>query len=82
MSFHQQLVRLGMELGLSISDYNMGVKEDINEVVKVTLAYLDLVNRGVQEGKLDKEDEKEYYAMVGQSWVSIQAKFDNEYLVN
>jgi hypothetical protein len=81
MSIEQHLVKLGVELGLSVSDYNSGITENLDDVVKLTLAYLAVLREGVQVGRLEKEEIQTYFALIGQSWGSVRGRFDNEYLV-
>ncbi len=81
MSIEQNLVKLGVELGLSVSDYNSGITDNLDDVVKLTLAYLSVLREGVQVGRLEKDEIQTYFALVGQSWGSVRGRFDNEYLV-
>ena len=81
MSIEQNLVKLGVELGLSVSDYNSGITENLDDVVKLTLAYLAILREGVQLGRLAKEEVQMYFSLVGQSWGSVRGRFDNEYTV-
>ena len=80
MSIEQNLVKLGVELGLSVSDYNSGITDNLDDVVKLTLAYLAILREGVQVGRLEKDEVQTYFALVGQSWGSVRGRFDNEYL--
>ncbi len=81
MSIEQNLVKLGVELGLSVSDYNSGITDNLDDVVKLTLAYLAVLREGVQVGRLEKDEIQTYFALVGQSWGSVRGRFDNEYLI-
>lgn len=76
----QNLVRLGVELGLSVNDYNAGLTESLDEVNKVTLAYLAAIKVALKEGVITSKEIRHYFALVGQSWGSIQARFENEYI--
>lgn len=74
------IVRLGMELALAVNDYNSRQTDAVDEIVKLTLAYLEAVKKGVAEGRIDSEDVNDYFALIGQSWSSVQARFENEYV--
>lgn len=74
------LVRLSMELALAVNDYNSGITETLDDVSKLTLAYLSAVKDALEEKTIKEEDVPEYFALVGQSWGSIRARFKNEYL--
>lgn len=74
------MVRLGMELALAVNDYNSGITKNLDEVSKLTLAYLAAVKLCLEEGSVKEEDVSDYFALVGQSWGSVQPKFENEYM--
>ena len=74
------LVRLGVELGLAVNDYNAGLTENLEEVNKITLAYLAAIKVALKEGVITSKEIRNYFALVGQSWGSIQARFENEYV--
>lgn len=74
------LVRLGMELGLAVNDYNAGLTENLDEINKITLAYLAAIKVALKEGLITSNEIRNYFALVGQSWGSIQARFENEYV--
>jgi hypothetical protein len=80
MSANHQIVRLGMELALAVNDYNSRITDNLTEVSKLTLAYLAAVNVALEEGRIQEEEVPEYFSLVGQSWGSIQARFENEYI--
>jgi hypothetical protein len=71
MSLHHALVRLGMELGLAVSDYNSRKTEHFDDIVKVTLEYLATVKEGVRQGLISEKELQEYFSLVGQSWGCI-----------
>ncbi len=79
MSVLHTIVKLSMELGLAVSEYNSENTESLEEVMKLTLAYLAKVKEAVHLGKIGEEELQEYFALVGQSWASIQPRFLNEY---
>lgn len=71
MSLLHQIVRLGVELGLTINDYNAQVTSNFDEIIRVTLAYLEKVREGVKEGVIHESEIGDYFSLVGQSWASI-----------
>lgn len=82
MSILRQIVRLTMELGLAVSDYNSRSIDSFDEIIKVTLAYLTKVKEAVSVGEIKPEEVEEYFSFVGQSWGSIQSRIENEYEKN
>jgi|LauGreDrversion4_2_1035121.scaffolds.fasta_scaffold00650_2 hypothetical protein len=81
MATHHALVRLGVELALAVNDYNSGITETLDEVTKLTLAYLEKVKEALQEKVIDETQVNDYFALVGQTWGSVQARFKNEFVV-
>lgn len=79
MTFISQIVRLTMELGLAVSDYNSHATDSFDEIIKITLAYLSKVKEAVRLGEIKASEVEEYFSFVGQSWGSIQSRLDNEY---
>lgn len=71
MSLLHQVIRLGNELGLAVSDYNSQVVNDYSEIIRVTILYLAKVKEAVHEKIVLEEDLPELFALVGQSWGSI-----------
>ena len=74
------VTRLGMELALAINDYNSEITDTLDEVLKLTLAYLSAVKDALDIEVISSRDLNDYFALVGQSWGSIRARFSNEYL--
>jgi hypothetical protein len=74
------VTRLGMELALAINDYNSDITDNLEEVIKLTLAYLAAVKEALTMGVISSRDLNDYFALVGQSWGSIRARFSNEYV--
>jgi hypothetical protein len=74
MSLLHQIVRLGVELGLTINDYNANVTDSFDDIIRVTLAYLDKVREGVKEGVIDESEIGDYFSLVGQSWASVTSR--------
>jgi hypothetical protein len=74
------MVRLGVELGLAVNDYNAGLTDTLDEVNKITLAYLASVKIALKEKVISGKDIRNYFALVGQSWGSIQLRAENEYV--
>ena len=81
-SIQQNFVRIGMELGLAVNDYNASLTNNLDEVTKLTLAYLAAMKIGLKCGVIVQKDIKGYFALIGQSWGSVQPRFENEYLRN
>ena len=69
-----QVVRLGVELGLAVNDYNSQVTNDFTEIIRTTLSYLEKVKEAVREGVIEEREIPDYFALVGQSWGAIQAR--------
>lgn len=80
MSIVHTITRLSMELGLAISDYNSHLTDSLDEIIKITIAYLAKVKEGVRQGMIQEEDVPEYFSLVGQSWSCIQFRGENEFL--
>lgn len=74
------LVRLGLELGLAVNDYNSGLFDTLDEVNKLTLAYLAAVKMAIEDKLIEGKEIRNYFALVGQCWGSVVGRFDNEYL--
>ena len=79
MTIITQIVRLSMELGLSVSEYNSHNTDSFDEIIKVTLAYLAKVKEAVRLGEIRPEEVEEYFSFVGQSWASITPRIENDY---
>ena len=69
-----------MELALAVNDYNSKITDNLEEVTKLTLAYLSAVKNALNHHIISNEDLNKYFALVGQGWGSIVARFDNEFL--
>jgi hypothetical protein len=80
-SHHHGLVRLGMDLGLAVSDYNSKDTDVFDEIIKLSLAYVSKVKQAVSEGQVREDDVADYFALLGSSWASIQPRVNNEYTV-
>jgi hypothetical protein len=74
MSLLHQVVRLGVELGLAVSDYNSHIVNDYSEIIRVTILYLSKLKEAVQARIVLEEELPEYFALVGQSWGSVIAR--------
>jgi hypothetical protein len=74
MTLLHQVVRLGVELGLAVSDYNSHIVDDYSEIIRVTILYLAKVKEAVHEKIVSEEDLPEFFALVGQSWGSVIAR--------
>ncbi len=80
MSLIHQVVRLGVELGLAINDYNSRVTDSFDDIIKVTFAYIEKLKQCVSEKLIPEAEIGDYFALVGQSWASIQPRIANEYV--
>ena len=80
-SHYHGLVRLGMDLGLAVSDYNSKDTDVFDEIIKLSLAYVSKVKQAVSEGQVREDDVADYFALLGSSWASIQPRVNNEYTV-
>ena len=69
-----------MELALAVNDYNSKITETLDDVQKLTIAYLTTVKLAIREGEVSSREVNDYFALVGQSWGSIQPRFENEFL--
>ena len=80
MDSTHNLVRLGVELGLAVNDYNAELTDNLDEVSKLTLAYLAAIKLAEKAGVITTKEIRQYFALVGQSWGSVQPRFENEHL--
>ena len=81
MSLVRQIVRLSLELGLAVSDYNSQATDSFDEIIKISLAYLSKVKEAARNREIKAEEIEEYFSFVGQSWASINSRVNNEYEV-
>ncbi len=81
MSLLRQIVRLSLELGLAVSDYNSQATDSFDEIMKISLAYLSKVKEAARVGEIKHDEIEEYFSFVGQSLASINPRIDNEYEV-
>lgn len=81
MSLMHQIVRLGVELGLTINDYNAGVTNSFDDIIKVTLVYIEKVKEGIKEGVIHESEIGDYFSLVGQSWASVISRVQNDYAI-
>jgi hypothetical protein len=69
----RELVRLSMELALSVNQYNSHATHNVDEIVSLTLLYLSTLKKAVEEKVVQEEDVAEYYAVVGKVWAAVDA---------
>lgn len=69
----RDLVRLSMELALSVNEYNSHTTHNVDEIVNLTLLYLSTLKKAVEEKVVNQEDVAEYYAVVGKVWAAVDA---------
>lgn len=74
MAYNAKIVRLSMELGLAVNDYNSNLVKNTDDIVRTTLDYLTAVKEGFNEGFIKESELAEFFALVGQSWASILRK--------
>jgi hypothetical protein len=79
VSLTHQITRLGMELALAVNDYNSHVTDSFDDIIKVTLAYMEKLKEAVRAKAIPETELNDYFALVGQSWASIQSRIMNEY---
>ena len=72
MAYDAKIARLSMELGLAVNDYNSGISTSLDDVIRTTLEYLAVVKEVYGEGHIEDDQLTEFFALVGQSWASIQ----------
>ena len=73
------LARLCSELGLAVNDYNRCQTDKFEEIVKLTLAYLNKVQINVKGGNIPEDELVDYFAIIGQTWAGIIPRINNEY---
>jgi hypothetical protein len=71
MGCDAKIVRLSLELGLAVNDYNAGLVDKLDDVIKTTLEYLAEVKDAYSKGMIKEEELGELFALVGQSWASV-----------
>lgn len=69
----RDLVRLSMELALSVNEYNSHATHNVDEIVSLTLLYLSSLKKAVEEKVVKEEEVAEYYAVVGKVWAAVDA---------
>jgi len=68
MSSLHTLVRLGMDLGLAVNEFNSGITNNVGGVVRVTLEYLSKVRDAVKDDVIAEDSIGDYFALVGHAW--------------
>jgi hypothetical protein len=69
----RDLVRLSMELALSVNEYNSHSTHNVDEIVSLTLLYLSTLKKAVEEKVVHEDEVAEYYAVVGKVWAAVDA---------
>jgi hypothetical protein len=69
----RDLVRLSMELALSVNEYNSHATHNVDEIVSLTLLYLSTLKKAVEEKVVHQDEVEEYYAVVGKVWAAVDA---------
>lgn len=71
MSSLHTLVRLGMDLGLAVNEFNSGITDNVGGVVRLTLEYLSKVRDAVRDNVIQEDAIGDYFALVGHAWSSL-----------
>jgi len=71
MSSLHTLVRLGMDLGLAVNEFNSGITDNVGGVVRLTLEYLSKVRDAVRDHVIEEDAIGDYFALVGHAWSSL-----------
>jgi hypothetical protein len=69
----RELVRLSMELALSVNEYNSHATHNVDDIVSLTMLYLSTLKKGVEEKVVREDEVAEYYAVVGKVWAAVDA---------
>lgn len=65
------LVDLGIELGLAVNDYNSHTKENVDDIVRLTIIYVRKVKEAVTCNVIEERDVPDYFALVGKVWSAV-----------
>ena len=67
------LVTLGIEMGLAVNEYNSNKKQNVDDIVRLTILYLAKVKEGVKEGVIIESAVPDYFALIGKIWSAVDA---------
>lgn len=65
------LVDLGIELGLAVNEYNSHIKQDVDEIVRLTIMYVTKVKEAVTCNVIEEAEVPDYFALVGKIWSAV-----------
>ncbi len=65
------LVNLGIELGLAVNEYNSHVKNNVDEIVRLTIIYVTRVKEAVTENVIPESEVPDYFALIGKVWSAV-----------
>jgi len=67
------LVNLGIELGLAVNEYNSHMKNNADDIVRLTIIYVTKVKDAVEQKVIPPEELADYFALVGKVWSAVDA---------
>jgi hypothetical protein len=67
------LVNLGIELGLAVNEYNSHVKNNVDDIVRLTIIYVTKVKDAVEHKVIPVQELADYFALVGKVWSAVDA---------
>jgi hypothetical protein len=67
------LVNLGIELGLAVNEYNSHVRDNVDDIVRLTIIYVTKVKDAVTEKLIPEEEIPDYFALIGKIWSAVDA---------
>jgi hypothetical protein len=65
------LVNLGIELGLAVNEYNSHVKNNVDDIVRLTIIYVTKVKEAVAMKVIPEVEVPDYFALVGKVWSAV-----------
>lgn len=67
------LVNLGIELGLAVNEYNSHVKNNVDDIVRLTIIYVTKVKEAVANNVIPEVELPDYFALVGKVWSAVDS---------
>jgi hypothetical protein len=67
------LVSLGMEMGLAVNEFNSHVKENVDDIVRLTIIYVAKVKEAVEDKVIEEVEIADYFALVGKIWSAVDS---------
>lgn len=68
-----ELVNLGIELGLAVNEYNSHVKDNVDDIVRLTIIYVTKVKDAVSDKLIPEEEIPDYFALIGKIWSAVDS---------